>query len=155
VFGELAQKTLQSNSEVFLQLGARAARSRNNSGPPSALKERETAIETLVAPIREALAKSEAQIQSIERERIDAFATLKNQMELLSTSQSLLSRETRNLVTALRRPDVRGRWGELTLRRVVELSGMTKHVDFTEQQHQARAKAARAPGHGRAHAGTA
>jgi DNA recombination protein RmuC len=135
VFGELAQKTLQSNSEVFLQL-ARERLDRQQQRASSDLKERETAIETLVAPIREALAKSEAQIQSIERDRIDAFATLKNQMELLSTSQSLLSRETRNLVTALRRPDVRGRWGELTLRRVVELSGMTKHVDFTEQQHQ-------------------
>lgn len=135
VFGELAQKTLQSNSEVFLQL-ARERLDRQQQRASSELKERETAIETLVTPIRDALAKSEAQIQSIERDRIDAFATLKNQMELLSTSQSLLSRETRNLVTALRRPDVRGRWGELTLRRVVELSGMTKHVDFTEQQHQ-------------------
>jgi DNA recombination protein RmuC len=97
------------------------------------LKERETAIETLVAPIAVALAKTEAQIQSIERERIDAFATLKAQIEGLSAGQNLLSRETRNLVTALRRPDVRGKWGELTLRRVVELSGMTEHVDFSEQ----------------------
>jgi DNA recombination protein RmuC len=134
-FGELAQKTLQSNSEVFLQL-ARERLDRQQQRASSDLRERETAIETLVAPIRDALAKSEAQIQSIERDRIDAFATLKTQMELLSTTQSLLSRETRNLVTALRRPDVRGRWGELTLRRVVELSGMTKHVDFTEQHHQ-------------------
>src|ERR1035438_1650282 len=57
-------------------------------------------------------------------------------METLASGQSLLSRETRNLVTALRRPDVRGQWGEITLKRLVELSGMTPHVDFTEQQHQ-------------------
>ena len=102
----------------------------------AALKERETAIESMVKPIREALAKTEAQIQSIERDRIDSFATIKSQMEALASGQNLLSRETRNLVTALRRPDVRGQWGEITLKRLVELSGMTAHVDFTEQHHQ-------------------
>ncbi|HWS69967.1 MAG TPA: DNA recombination protein RmuC [Steroidobacteraceae bacterium] len=96
----------------------------------------ELARESLVQPIREALAKTETQIRSIERDRIDAFATIRSQMEVLATGQTLLSRETRNLVTALRRPDVRGQWGEITLRRLVELSGMTAHVDFTEQHHQ-------------------
>jgi DNA recombination protein RmuC len=96
----------------------------------------ELARESLVQPIREALAKTETQIQSIERDRIDAFATIRSQMEVLATGQTLLSRETRNLVTALRRPDIRGQWGEITLKRLVELSGMTAHVDFTEQHHQ-------------------
>jgi DNA recombination protein RmuC len=135
VFGELARDTLQSNSEVFLQL-ARERLRREQQEAAQALKERETAIESLVLPIREALAKTEAQIVSLERDRIDAFATIKNQIESLASGQTVLSRETRNLVTALRRPDVRGQWGEITLRRVVELSGMTEHVDFTEQQHQ-------------------
>jgi len=135
VFGELARDSLQSNSEVFLQL-ARERLGRQQSDASQALKERETAIETLVQPIREALAKTEAQIQAIERDRIDAFATLKTQMEVLAGGQHLLSRETRNLVTALRRPDVRGQWGEITLRRLVELSGMTSRVDFTEQLHR-------------------
>jgi len=96
----------------------------------------ELARESLVQPIRDALAKTETQIQNIERDRIDAFATLRSQMEVLATGQTLLSRETRNLVTALRRPDVRGQWGEITLKRLVELSGMTAHVDFTVQHHQ-------------------
>jgi DNA recombination protein RmuC len=96
----------------------------------------ELARESLVQPIREALAKTETQIRSIERDRIDAFASIRSQMEVLATGQTLLSRETRNLVTALRRPDVRGQWGEITLKRLVELSGMTAHVDFTEQHHQ-------------------
>jgi DNA recombination protein RmuC len=135
VFGELARESLQSNSEVFLQL-ARERLTRQQLDASQTLKERETAIESLVMPIREALAKTEAQIQAIERERIDSFATIRVQMEVLASGQSLLSRETRNLVTALRRPDVRGQWGEITLRRLVELSGMTAHVDFTEQQHQ-------------------
>lgn len=136
VFGDLARHSLQSNSEVFLQL-ARERLGRHQQDAAQALKERETAIESLVRPIREALAKTEAQLGAIEKERIDAFATIKSQMELLASGQNLLSRETRNLVTALRRPDVRGQWGEITLRRLVELSGMTAHVDFTEQGHQA------------------
>jgi DNA recombination protein RmuC len=135
VFAELAQHSLQSNSEVFLQL-ARERLSRQQLDASQALKERESAIESLVKPIRDALAKTEAQIQAIERERIDSFATIKAQMESVATGQTLLSRETRNLVTALRRPDVRGQWGEITLRRLAELSGMTAHVDFTEQPHR-------------------
>ncbi len=135
VFGELARDSLQSNGEVFLQL-ARERLAGQQSDATQALKERETAIETLVQPIREALAKTEAQILAIERDRIDSFAGIKTQMEALAGGQNLLSRETRNLVTALRRPDVRGQWGEITLRRLVELSGMTLHVDFTEQQQR-------------------
>jgi DNA recombination protein RmuC len=133
-FGELARNSLQSNNELFLQL-ARERLTRQQADAAGALKERETAIESLVRPIREALAKTEAQIDTIERERIGSFAALKAQMEALASGQTLLSRETRNLVTALRRPDVRGQWGEITLRRLVELSGMSEHVDFTEQ-HQ-------------------
>jgi DNA recombination protein RmuC len=136
VFGELARDTLQSNSEMFLQL-ARERLGRHQQDASQALKERETAIESLVQPIREALARTEAQINTLERDRIDAFATIKSQMEVLASGQNLLSRETRNLVSALRRPEVRGQWGEITLRRLVELAGMTSHVDFTEQPHQA------------------
>jgi DNA recombination protein RmuC len=134
VFGELARDSLKSNSEVFLTL-ARERLARQQLDASQALKERETAIESLVQPIREALAKTEVQIQAIERDRIDSFATLKTQMEALALGQHSLSRETRNLVGALRRPNVRGQWGEITLRRLVELSGMTSHVDFTEQLH--------------------
>ena len=132
VFGELARDSLKSNSELFLQL-ARERLGHQASDAAAALKERETAIESLVQPIRETLARTEAQIESIERARIDSFATIKAQMESLASGQSTLSRETRNLVTALRRPDVRGRWGEITLKRLVELAGMSAHVDFTEQ----------------------
>jgi DNA recombination protein RmuC len=135
VFGDLARDSLQSNSEVFLQL-ARERLGRQQLDASTNLKERETAIESLVRPIRDALAKTELQIQAIERDRIDSFATIKTQIDVLATGQNLLSRETRNLVSALRRPNVRGQWGEITLRRLVELSGMTSHVDFTEQHHQ-------------------
>ncbi|HTU59693.1 MAG TPA: DNA recombination protein RmuC, partial [Polyangiales bacterium] len=99
------------------------------------LKERELAIAQLVEPLRAALERTEAQVQSLERDRRDAFASLRTQIETLNSGQVQLQRETRNLVTALRRPEVRGRWGELTLRRVVELAGMAEHCDFTEQLH--------------------
>jgi len=135
VFGELARTSLQSNNEMFLQL-ARERLDRDKQEASATFKERETAIESLIQPIRDAIGRTELQIQSIERERIDAFAGIRNQMELLTTGQHVLSRETRNLVTALRRPDVRGRWGEMTLKRLVELSGMSAHADFTEQHHQ-------------------
>lgn len=143
-FGELARETLRQSGETFLQL-ARERLSAQQAEAVQSLKDREGAIESMVRPIRDALLKSEAQIQALERDRIDAFATIKNQMESIATGQNSLSRETRNLVTALRRPDVRGQWGEITLRRVVELAGMSAHVDFTEQPHQPTASGAIRP----------
>src|SRR5271155_3944135 len=134
---ELLRGRLKTEEALSAEREQALARARDQlQAAWKALKERESAIEALVRPIRDALAKTEAQIQSIERDRIDSFATIRAQMEVLASGQSTLSRETRNLVTALRRPDVRGQWGEITLRRLVELSGMTAHVDFTEQQHR-------------------
>jgi len=91
------------------------------------------AFQALIEPVRSALARTEAQVEALERERRDAFTTLRTQIQTLSAAQSTLQQETRNLVNALRRPEVRGRWGELTLRRVVELAGLSEHCDFTEQ----------------------
>jgi DNA recombination protein RmuC len=133
-FDSLANETLRANSELFLRM-AREALGRDQALAQGALKERELAIAQLVEPLRAALEKTEAQVSALERERRDAFATLRTQIETLTTGQAQLSRETRNLVTALRRPEVRGRWGELTLRRVVELAGLAEHCDFTEQLH--------------------
>ena len=131
-FDSLAGETLRTNSELFLRL-AREALGRDQVVAHGALKEREQAIAQLVEPLRAALERTEAQVQALERERRDAFATLRTQIETLAGGQAQLQRETRNLVTALRRPEVRGRWGELTLRRLVELAGLNEHCDFTEQ----------------------
>jgi len=73
-------------------------------------------------------------IELIDKERIETFAKLKNELQHVSESNEKLRGETGNLVNALRRPEVRGRWGEITLRRVVEIAGMTSHIDFDEQQ---------------------
>jgi DNA recombination protein RmuC len=133
-FDALAADSLRNNSELFLRM-ARETLGRDQVVAQGALKEREVAIAQLVEPLRVALERTEAQVQSLERDRRDAFASLRTQIETLNSGQAQLQRETRNLVTALRRPEVRGRWGELTLRRVVELAGMAEHCDFTEQLH--------------------
>ena len=129
---ELAQQALRDNSDNFLRL-ARESFAREQASMQGTLREREVALAQLVEPIRTALAKTETQMVALERERRDAFTTLRTQIETLAAGQGALQRETRNLVTALRRPEVRGRWGELTLRRVVELAGLSEHCDFSEQ----------------------
>jgi DNA recombination protein RmuC len=127
-----SRAALNSNSETFLKL-AREVFGRDQATASATLKEREDAIKQLVDPIRAALAKQETQAQELERLRMESHGKLSGQIEGLMSVQSILQRETRNLSTALRRPEVRGRWGEFTLRRVVELSGMSEHCDFTEQ----------------------
>jgi DNA recombination protein RmuC len=131
-FDGLAGETLRTNSELFLRL-AREALGREQAIAQGALKEREVAIAQLVDPLKSALERTEAQVQALERERREAFAALRAQIESLAGGQAQLQRETHKLVSALRRPEVRGRWGELTLRRLVELAGLTAHCDFTEQ----------------------
>lgn len=143
-FDSIAGATLRSNSELFLQL-AREALGRDQALAQGALKERETAIAQLVEPLRSALQRTEEQVQAIERERRDAFSALRTQIETLAGGQVQLQKETRNLVTALRRPEVRGRWGEMTLRRLVELAGLSEHCDFTEQPQVAGEEGALRP----------
>ena len=123
---------LDANSETFLKL-AREVFGRDQAAAGAELEKREKAIAQLVDPIHKALAKQEEQAQAMERERRESVGKLSGQIESLVNVQALLQRETRNLSTALRRPEVRGRWGEITLRRVVELAGLSEHCDFDEQ----------------------
>lgn len=133
-FDSVAGQSLRANSEVFLKL-AREHLGTHNQTAAATLAEREKAIEALVAPIREALAKTEQQIVRIEKERAESFGNLRASIETVTLGQQALQRETRGLVTALRRPEVRGQWGELTLKRLAELAGMVDHCDFSEQVH--------------------
>jgi DNA recombination protein RmuC len=133
-FDSIANNSLRSNSELFLQL-AREHLTQHQQYATSALSEREKAIETMLAPIREALGKTEQQILRIEKERAETFGSLKSSLESVALGQQALQKETRTLVNALRRPEVRGQWGELTLRRLAELAGMVEHCDFKEQVH--------------------
>jgi DNA recombination protein RmuC len=133
-FDSLAGDSLRANSEMFLRL-AKESLGRDQVIAESTLKEREAAIAQMVEPLRTALERTEAQVRALEHERRDAFSSLRVQIEGLAEGHTQLQRETRNLVTALRRPEVRGRWGEMTLRRIVEIAGMAEHSDFTEQLH--------------------
>ena len=92
-------------------------------------------VDPTARPVREALARTHEQIARIEKERAESFGALRSSIEGVALGQAALQRETRNLVTALRRPEVRGQWGEMTLRRLAELSGMVEHCDFVEQVH--------------------
>jgi DNA recombination protein RmuC len=133
-FDSVAGQSLRSNSETFLQL-AREHLGQHQQKAVANLSEREKAIESMLTPIREALVKTEQQMQRIEKDRAETFGSLKSSLESVALGQQALQRETRTLVNALRRPEVRGQWGEMTLRRLAELAGMVEHCDFREQVH--------------------
>ncbi len=131
-FSALANNALRANNAQFLRLAQSVLNQQLLRGQHE-LSRSESRFEDLVKPIRETLARTEAEIRSMENSRETAFASLNEQLRRLSVDHGELQKETRNLVQALSRPGVRGRWGELTLRRAVELAGMSAHCDFTEQ----------------------
>ena len=133
-FTEISDKSLKSNNESFLQLAGQKLDLHNEKAKRD-LGEREKAVEALVKPIRESLEASKKQISELEKTRSEAYGGIRAQLEAMQISQNSLKQETQNLVNALRRPEVRGRWGEITLRRLVELAGMVEHCDFQEQVH--------------------
>ncbi len=132
-FEALSAKALQSNNESFLAL-AKAALGDFQQRASGDLDHRRRAIDELVKPIRESLDRVGSQLQSVEKDRVGAYSALTEQVQALAASQQQLQTETAQLVRALRTPSVRGRWGEVQLRRVVELAGMLPHCDFHEQQ---------------------
>jgi len=131
-FQELATSALRDNTDLFLKL-AHESFGREQASIQGLWREREVAFNALIDPLRTALERTDTQATALERERREAYGALRTQIEGMVQGQSSLQRETRNLVTALRRPEVRGRWGELTLRRVVELAGLSEHCDFSSQ----------------------
>jgi len=101
----------------------------------SASEDRQKGIESQLAPIRETLDRVDGKLRQVELDRAGGFASLSEQLRSLATTQQQMHAEQGNLVKALRSPTVRGRWGEIQLRRVCELAGMMSHCDFTEQDH--------------------
>jgi DNA anti-recombination protein RmuC len=116
--------------------GAEAERSvlRERLAQADAARGRQDDVAVTVAPLREALGKVEGHLRVLEHDRVAAYSALTEQVRALSATGEGLRDQTRSLVTALRAPQARGRWGEMQLRRVVELAGMVEHCDFTEQE---------------------
>jgi len=134
-FNHLSNEALSRNNDNFLKLAEENLK-RYQSEAKAELQSKEQAIEQLVKPISEALTKTTQQIHQIEKERKESYGNLRGTIELMASGQQALQQETQNLVQALRRPEVRGQWGEMTLKRLAELSGMVAHCDFFEQTHQ-------------------
>ena len=125
-FNTLSREALNKNNEAFLQLAQEKLKQFQVEAKGS-LAMKEKAIENLVKPIKEALEKTEKQVRQIENERKEAYGALHKHLESLAETQNKLHGETRNLVAALKRPEVRGQWGEMTLKRLAELAGMVEH----------------------------
>ena len=134
-FKALSAHALDSTSQTFLKL-AKAELGQFQERAQSDLKSRQLAVDALVQPIKESLTKVDGKLGEIERTRIDAYSSLNEQLRHLTETQlPLVQKATASLANAMRQPTVRGRWGEVQLKRVVELAGMLEHCDFVEQPH--------------------
>ncbi len=132
-FSALSSRALQSNNQSFLEL-AKSTLEKFQEAAQGDLEKRQQNITDIVRPVRESLDKVDQKIQELEKVRVGAYHTLTEQVKMLHESHSTLRQETSNLVKALRAPQTRGRWGEIQLRRVVEMAGMVQYCDFYEQK---------------------
>jgi DNA recombination protein RmuC len=135
-FSALSSDALQRNNEAFLQLAQaqlRQATATMAQRSESDAREHRQAVAALVDPMTATLARLDGQLRTTEKEREGAYQELRTQVGAMQRTSELLQAETRQLVTALRAPQARGRWGELQLERIVELAGMVEHCDFQKQ----------------------
>ncbi|HEY4741837.1 MAG TPA: DNA recombination protein RmuC [Candidatus Acidoferrales bacterium] len=132
-FNALSSSALRSNNETFMSF-AKSTFESIQARAEGNLDTRQQSIEGLVTPLKDALGRYEKQIDQLERTRQNAFGSLEEQLKSLASTNLKLQNETGGLANALRTPQVRGRWGEMTLRRAAELAGMSAQCDFTEAE---------------------
>lgn len=132
-FAALSSQALRNSTEEFLKL-AQQGMQQFHVRAQGDLEQKEKSIGVLMQPVKEALTRTEQQLRELEKERKEAYGSLSKHLESMAQTQQLLQGETRNLVQALRRPEVRGQWGEMTLKRLTELAGMVQYCDFIEQE---------------------
>ncbi|WP_406735770.1 DNA recombination protein RmuC [Thioclava sp. GXIMD4215] len=143
-FSHVASGVLQQNSEAFLRLVSERFQT-HQQGAREELDRRSKAIEHLVKPLDQRLGEMGVKIAELEKARGEAYGAIHQQVQALAEGQAHLGLETRKLVQALRAPKTRGRWGEMQLRQVFEMAGMTENVDFHLEQHVATDEGARRP----------
>ncbi|HEX4914716.1 MAG TPA: DNA recombination protein RmuC [Vicinamibacterales bacterium] len=131
-FAALAASTLKTTTDEFLKLADQKIGNVHREAA-SDLTRRQQELGTLVSPIKDTLQQVDAKLKEVEKSRVDDSAHMRSLLGLVGHTQQQLQQETQNLVRALRSPGVRGQWGEVQLRKVVELSGMLDHCDFDEQ----------------------
>lgn len=131
-FDALSRKALDMNSKSFLDL-AKTQMEKMITDVDQKESKRKLELEKLVQPLSKSLEDVSKHVREVEKEREKAYASITEQVKGLSEAQIAIRKEASNLVNALRRPSVRGRWGEMQLKRVVEMAGMLDHCDFTEQ----------------------
>jgi DNA recombination protein RmuC len=131
-FAALAGDALKRNNEAFAELAV-AKLATAKATADGDLAQRQQAIEGMVGPLRESLDRVQQQLNSVERDRAGSYSKLLEQVSMMRTTSEQLQKETTQLVTALRAPQVRGRWGEMQLERAVEAAGMTEHIDYVTQ----------------------
>jgi DNA recombination protein RmuC len=133
-FKALSAEALKSNNQAFIEL-AKTTLEKFQESAKTDLEARQKAVNDLVSPLRESLEKVDGKLGDIEKSRVAAYSALNEQLKgLVETHLPMLRNETANLIKALRQPTVRGRWGEIQLKRVVEMAGMVDHCDFIEQE---------------------
>ena len=132
-FAALSAEALRQNNRSFLEL-ARASLAEFQQQAVTDLDGRQKAIAEALQPVKDSLSRVDAQLREVEKARVGSQSALTEQLKGLATAQQLLQSETSNLVSALRSSNVRGFWGEIQLRRVVELAGLTEHLDFVEKE---------------------
>lgn len=132
-FQALSGAALKSNNQAFLEL-ARTHLEQYQENAKGDLEKRQIAIDRMIQPVKESLNKFDEKIQNLESTRVGAYSELKEQVRNMLETGAKLREETSNLVKALRMPQGRGRWGEIQLKRVVEMAGMLDHCDFLEQE---------------------
>ena len=131
-FKALSAEALQQNNQSFMDL-AKTVLDKHESTAKEDLENRRKSIDEMIKPIKETLEKFDGKVQQVEKDRIQSYSSLIEQVKYLAESQNKLQQETGNLVKALRAPQTRGQWGEIQLKRVVEMAGMLEYCDFEQQ----------------------
>ncbi|MGB7161017.1 MAG: DNA recombination protein RmuC [Tepidisphaeraceae bacterium] len=131
-FASVSQEALAKNNEAFLAL-AKERFGQLSTEATGSLEQRKAEIEGLLKPMQQLLGQYQVRVSEIERSRVESYSMLREQLGVLAETQRTLNTQTHQLVSALRRPNARGQWGEITLKRLVELAGMSNRCDFVEQ----------------------